>query len=64
MAKLYGQLPSYVRDNATTYDLRVADIMMSWETQRLDELKGGIKPPPKLTQEEMQAMLDKVKKGK
>lgn len=61
---MYGQLPSYVKDNATTYDLMVADIMMSWEAQRLEELKGGIKTPPKLTQEQMQAMLDRVKKGK
>jgi hypothetical protein len=53
-----------VRDTATTYDLMVADIMMSWESQRLEEMKGGIKTPPKLTQEQMQSMVDKVKKGK
>jgi hypothetical protein len=64
LAKIYGQLPSQVRDTATTYDLMVADIMMSWESQRLEEMKGGIKTPPKLTQEQMQSMVDKVKKGK
>jgi len=61
MAKAYGQLPSYVRDNATTYDLMVADIMASWESQKMEEMKTGVKAPPKLSQKQMQAMLDKVK---
>jgi hypothetical protein len=61
---MYGQLPSYVRDTATIYDLTVADVMVSWESQKIEEMKGGIKAPPKLSQEQMQAMLDRVKKGK
>ena len=61
MAKAYGQLPSYVKDNATTYDLMVADIMASWESQKMEEMKTGVKAPPKLSQKQMQAMLDKVK---
>lgn len=60
MAKAYGQLPSYVRDNATTYDVMVMDMMLSWEEQARNET-SGIKSVPELTQEEMQAMLKRVK---
>jgi len=28
---MYGVLPSYVRDNATTFDIMVADVMAAWE---------------------------------
>jgi hypothetical protein len=61
---MYGQLPSQVRDTATTYDLMVADIMLSWESQKIEEMKGGIKTPPKLSEAQMKAMLDRVKQGK
>jgi hypothetical protein len=60
LAKAYGQLPSYVRDNATTYDVMVMDMMLSWEEQARNET-SGIKSVPELTQEEMQAMLKRVK---
>jgi hypothetical protein len=58
---MYGQLPSYIRDNATTYDMLVSDVMLSWESQKIEEARTGVKSPPKLSQAEMQAMLDKVK---
>jgi hypothetical protein len=56
LAKTYGQLPSYVRDNATTYDIKVMELMLSWEEQK--ENKAAGKPPvPQLTQEQMKAMI-------
>lgn len=57
---MYGQLPSYVKANATTYDLMVMDTVLSWENQKLDEA-NGIKPIPKLSQEEMLDMLNKAR---
>lgn len=59
---MYGQLPSYVKANATTYDLMVMDTVLSWEQQKLDEA-NGIKHTPKLTQEQMLKMIANVKNG-
>ena len=53
---MYGQLPSYVRDNATTYDIMVMDAYVSWEREQYD-LASGKKPVPKLSTEEMMAMI-------
>ena len=60
MAKAYGQLPSYVRDNATTYDVMVMDMMLSWEEQSRGEA-AGIKSVPELTQEQMLEMIKRVR---
>lgn len=61
MAKMYGQLPSYVMANATTYDMLVTDALLSWEHEQYEKAQGKV-PTPNLSQEEMRAMLDKVKK--
>ena len=58
---MYGLLPSQVRDEATTYDMRVTDAMISWENKQYEESKTGIPSTPSLSQEEMKAMLQKVK---
>jgi len=60
LAKEYGQLPSYVRDNATTYDVMVYDVMMSWQEHQRNQAEGKLETP-KLTQEQMMAMMSKVK---
>lgn len=62
MAKTYGQLPSYVRDTASTYDVMVMDLMMSWENKKYDEA-NGIKSVPKLSQETMLDMLKRAKES-
>lgn len=56
LAKMYGQLPSYVKANATTYDLMVMDTVLSWENQKYNESQG-IKTVPKLSQEQMMEMI-------
>jgi len=61
---MYGMLPSQVKDKATTYDMLVTDVMLAWEAQKLEEAKTGVKAPPKLSEKEMQAMLDRVNKIK
>lgn len=63
LAKLYGQLPSSVQANATTYDIQVMDLMLSWERQQYNEA-NGVKTTPKLSIEQMQAMVNDVKKRK
>ena len=60
MAKHYGVLPSQVREHATTYDLMIFDVMMSWEQMQQDKANG--KPTaPKLSQEQLADMLAKTK---
>jgi len=61
LAKHYGLLPSQVREHGTTYDLMIHDVMMSWE-QHQQEQASGKKTTPELTQEEMMAALERVKK--
>lgn len=63
LAKLYGQLPSSVQANATTYDIQVMDLMLAWEQQQYNEA-NGIKTTPKLSVEQMQSMIKNVKKKK
>lgn len=58
---MYGQLPSYVKANATTYDVMVMDVMLSWEQEK-ERRASGQPAAPKLTQEEMQSMIANVKK--
>lgn len=60
---MYRLLPSQVRDNATTYDIMVMDAYVSWENEQRD-IASGKKPVPKLTTEEMQAMIDRVRSPK
>ncbi|CAB5225849.1 hypothetical protein UFOVP758_25 [uncultured Caudovirales phage] len=57
---MYGQLPSYVQANATTYDIKVMDVMLSWEQKQQDERDGKL-PTPKLSQEQMKSMIESVR---
>ena len=64
LAHRYGILPSEALARANTFDLAVLDISAKWERYRNDRA-NGIKPPaPKLTQEEMRAMIDSVNQRK
>ena len=63
LAKHYGVLPSQVREHGTTYDLMIHDVMMSWEQHQQDKATGK-KTTPELSQEEMMAALERVKKEK
>ena len=63
IAKQYGQLPSKVRDIGTTYDLMIYDVMMSWEQHQQDKASGK-KSTPQLSEEQMMAALERVKKEK
>lgn len=60
IAKTYGILPSMVLQNATTYDLMIADVMSSWEDYHYKKLSGK-NPVPDFTQDELVNMLNKAK---
>lgn len=60
MAKQYHMLPSQVAASATTYDLQVFNSLMTWEQEQQDKAAGK-KPAPKLSQDDMQAMLQRVR---
>lgn len=63
MAKMYGQLPSYVKEHATLYDMRVTSAVLAWEQEQYDKASGR-PSAPKLTVEEMKAMLERVRNNK
>lgn len=63
MAKLYGQLPSYVKEHATLFDMRVTNAVLAWEQEQYDKASGK-SSTPKLSQDEMQAMLERVRNKK
>ena len=57
---MYGQLPSYVKANATTYDIRVTQTLLAWEKEEFDKAQG--KPTaPSLTQEQMMKMIERTR---
>lgn len=60
LAKTYHVLPSEVLARATTFDLMVADVMMTWEQEQQDRADGK-KPVPQMSREQMQAMMDRVR---
>jgi len=59
---MYGQLPSTIRDCATTYDLSVANAMISWENKQMAKAAGA-PDVPALSQEEMMEMIKRAKES-
>jgi len=57
---MYGQLPSQVQANATTFDIMVYDVMMSWEEHQRNQAEGKLETP-KLSLEQMMAMMEKAR---
>jgi hypothetical protein len=62
MAKAFGLLPSQVRDTATTYDIKVTETLVAWENKLHEEATTGRPATPKLSQDTMMAMMERVKK--
>ena len=65
IAKRYGKLPSEVMAQATTFDLTVGQLAVDYQNYSYEVEKrrqnGQAMPAPKLTQEQMQDMMNKVK---
>jgi hypothetical protein len=59
MAKTYGQLPSYVKENATIFDVTVLDVWMAWEKHQNDQANGR---PPEVDESTLMEIFNKVKK--
>ncbi len=53
---MYGQLPSYVKEHATTYDMLVTNTLLAWEQEQYDKASGKT-TTPELSQEQMKAMI-------
>lgn len=64
LAKRYGCLPSEALRRADTLDLYVLDLGGKWARYQQEQADGKVsnRKSHKLTQAEMQAMLDRVKK--
>lgn len=65
MAQRYGCLPSKILSSADVVDLYVMDTALAWERycQEREQAKhtGQAQPAPKLTQQEMLGMVEKVR---
>ena len=66
LAHRYNCLPSEALSRATTLDLMVLDISARWSNKKIAEANGKKEETitPKLSAEEMQAMIDRVRGAK
>ena len=61
IGKRYSLLPSEVMTKASTFDLVVIDAALGYQTYIQDKAEGK-KATPQLTQEEMMAAMERVRK--
>lgn len=45
IARTFGQLPSKVRDEGTTFDIMVHDVLMAWDQYQNDRANGKMITP-------------------
>ena len=66
LAARYHLLPSEALARASTFDLKVLDVSAKWERHKHRVASGEepAKKPPKLTQEQMLAMIKRVRERK
>ena len=59
MAEKWGQLPSYVEQHATTYDLMIMDVLATYDNYQQQKASGKVDPSIyKFTDDELKAMLE------
>lgn len=61
MACKYGMLPSELLRRGDTLDLKVFDTALKYENYVREKHETGKEPAPKLTQAQMQEMVERVK---
>lgn len=62
LGERYGMLPSEVIARANTFDLFILDTALGYRNVLQERANKGEKaPPPKLSVDKMQAMLDRVR---
>ena len=64
LANRYNCLPSQALANGTTFDLHVLDVSAKWSKHQQDLAEGKSPEAKKLTQQEMLAMIARVKERK
>ena len=62
LASRYHLLPSQALESGTTFDLYVMDVAVRYERYR-HEIETGAKKETNLSHQQMQAMIDRVRKG-
>ena len=65
VAKRYGILPSELLIKGNSYDVMIAETSVGYENYLHNKDKGGnvLPTPPSLSQEEMLAMIERVRKN-
>ena len=61
LAQRYHLLPSQALERATTFDLYVQRVANGYQHYRDQVANGGPKPPPKLNQKQLEAMVAAAK---
>ena len=61
LAKTYKMLPSEALDKGSTFDLYVMDTFHRYQLYLESKEKGGAPLAPRLSQEQMKSMIDKVR---
>lgn len=56
MAKYYGVLPSVIAETASTFDLMVYDVSLTWEAEQHNRV-NGVSTVPNLSEEELLQIL-------
>ena len=67
LAHRYNCLPSEALARATTLDLYVLDVSARWSKyrdEREEQGNSGARPAPKLTQEQLKAMMERARSDK
>lgn len=64
VAKRYGMLPSHVISQGSSYDVYVADLAVSYENYQHRRAQGQAPAAPHMSQEQLQAMVDRVRNKK
>jgi len=62
MAKYYGVLPSVIASQASTFDLMVYDVSLSWEQYQHDRASGN-NPIPELSQDELMKIFNESRQS-
>ena len=67
LAHRYNCLPSQALAYGTTFDLHVLDVSARWSKYQYEKAEQGnehVKPSPKLTQEQLKAMMERARSDK
>lgn len=61
LAHRYNCLPSEALAKGSTFDLHILDVSAKWARYQNDLIEGRVEKKPKLSQEQMKQMLERVR---